>query len=108
MSTVNWFDVLRDMDTFPSAIAADATLDAEQTRQLEAANRTANEYGKTLGFGISAIGHLLASAAQNGGVEASTATDLGWLLESLGDLSARLADVSEVTRDKLTALKREG
>lgn len=59
---------------------------------LDAARRTCECQGTTIGHGISAIGHLLAVAADSGEMGNAAARDIGWLLESLGELSANLAD----------------
>lgn len=68
-------------------------LKAIDDEHLDAARRTAECHTATLGFGISAIGHLLALAAESGEMGKRAAQDAGWLLESLGELSATLADV---------------
>jgi len=62
--------------------------------KLEAAGQAAESYGMNIGFGIAAIGNLLAGTAQNEdhGLDPDAIADLGWLLESLGKLSAKLAD----------------
>lgn len=109
MSAANWHDLLPNIEAFPSTLDPKARLTAEQAKQLESISLSAESYGRTLGFGISAIGHLLVYAAQaDSDVSAKAAINLGWLLESLGDLSVLLADVGEGAREKLTAIKREG
>jgi hypothetical protein len=109
MSAGNWFHLLPSIDAFPSPFDPSASLSAEQAEQLQAIRRTADCHSRTLGFGIAAIGNLLANAAQEGdGITADTAIHLGWLLHSIGELSAKLADVGECAQNKLTAFKREG
>ena len=62
----------------------------------------------TVGHGIAAIGELLANTAEAGELTDHTARDIGWLLQSLGFLSGRLADVAngaeyELERRKTSA-----
>lgn len=77
--------------------------------QLDTARRTAECYGNTLAWGVGAIGQLLAVAAESGEMGNRAATDAGWLLENLGELSAILADVqraaihAQVQRKERTA-----
>lgn len=109
MSAINWFNLLPDMDSFPSPFDPSASLSTEQAEQLQAIKCTADCHNRTLSFGIAAIGKLLVNAAQDkGSITEDTVVDLGSLLCSIGELSAKLADVSELSRDRLTALKREG
>jgi hypothetical protein len=108
MKTPDWFDLFADLDTFPSVFCPVATLSPRQVEQLQAIHNAADCYGRTLGLGIAAIGELLAHAAETGEVSDRTATNLGWLLGELGALTAHLADLSGIARDKLTALNREG
>lgn len=77
--------------------------------KLEAASQAADTYGTNIGFGIAAIGNLLAGYATNEdhGIDPDAMTDLGWLLETLGKLSAKLADTGNGIRDRRNALKRE-
>ena len=62
--------------------------------KLDAAGQAAESYGINIGFGIAAIGNLLAGTASNEdhGLDPDAMADLGWLLETLGKLSAKLAD----------------
>ena len=56
-----------------------------------------NAKALTLANGVSAIGCLLACTASNGktGLAPETATNIGWLLESLGELTATLIHTGE-------------
>ncbi len=58
----------------------------------------------TLACGISSIGNLLACTASNGetGLCPDTAANLGWLLESLGELTAALINTNEGMNDELS------
>ena len=62
----------------------------------------------TLACGISSIGNLLACTASNGetGLCTDTATSLGWLLESLGELTAALVNTGESMSDELNRRAR--
>lgn len=84
MSAPNWNDLLPTV----------GQIDAMPLEKLERATEAAHQYVANLGFGIAAIGHLLACTASNGetGLSDRVATDIGWLLETLGTLSANLAD----------------
>lgn len=75
-------------------------LKAIDDEQLDAARRTAECHTTTLGFGMSAIGHLLAVASASGEMGERAAQDAGWLLEALGELSATLADVSRAAYEQ--------
>lgn len=97
MSAPNWNDLL------PSYEA----IQAMTPEQLKASGQATEEYGMTLGFGIAAVGNLLANTADAGELGMDTARDLGWLIEALGDLSAKLADTGNGIRDRRNALKRE-
>jgi len=84
MSSPNWNDLL------PSYRA----IQTMTPEQLKSAGQAVEEYGMTLGYGIAAIGSLLAGYASNEdhGIDSEAMTDLGWLLRSLGSLSAKLSD----------------
>jgi len=93
MSNVpNWSDLL-------PAMGAIETMAPEKLKRVDGA---IEQYSITLGFGIAAIGNLLACTASNGqtGLSDQTATDIGWLLESLGELSARLADTGNAVSNR--------
>lgn len=62
-----------------------------------------------LACGISAIGNLLACTASNGdtGLCTDAATSLGWLLESLGELTAALINTSEGMGDEIARRAQE-
>ncbi|MDV7210124.1 hypothetical protein [Azotobacter beijerinckii] len=99
MSVPNWNDLLLNH-------RAIQTLSPDQ---LKAAGQAADNYGMTLGCGIAAIGSLLAgySTNEDHGIDPDAMTDLGWLLQTLGELSARLNDTGNVIRDRRQALKHE-
>ena len=94
MSVPNWNDLLPTV----------GQIDAMAPEKLERAAEAANQYVANLGFGIAAIGHLLACTASNGetGLSDRVATDIGWLLETLGELSASLIDTSNELDHRLT------
>jgi hypothetical protein len=98
MSAPNWNDLL------PSV----GQIDAMSPERLERATEAASQYGINLGFGIAAIGHLLACTASNGetGLSERVATDIGWLLETLGTLSANLADTGDALDYRRNQLPR--
>jgi hypothetical protein len=79
-----WNDLLIGIDNF----------DRLPAEQLEAISRAAETNNMTLCHGISAIGNVLAVAALNeeAGLNLDVVADLGWLLESLGKLSASITD----------------
>lgn len=81
-----WIDLLPTFDAIHSMAP----------EGLARANSSVEQYTVTLGYGIAAIGNLLACTASNGetGLNDKTAADIGWLLESLGALSAQLANTS--------------
>lgn len=98
MSAPNWSNLLPTL----------AAVEAMTPEQLERADGAIESYSMTLGLGIAAIGNLLACTASNSetGLSSETATDIGWLLESLGELSARLADTGNAVRDRRTRKPR--
>lgn len=83
MSVPNWNDLL----VFPSR--------TDSPDKLKQVAQASNQYATTLGFGIAAIGTVLAHTAQAGELSEDTALNIGWLLDSLGDLSAKLADTQQ-------------
>lgn len=101
MSNVpNWTDLL---PTY-------GTIQAMEPETLARADGAIEQYSITLGYGIAAIGHLLACTASNGetGLSDRTATDIGWLLESLGGLSAQLANAGNAVNDRRRAAPPQG
>lgn len=98
MSAFNWNDLLIDQQQV-KGIAPD---------RLEIAAESASMRATTLAYGISSIGSLLASTASNGitGLDDDTATNLGFLLESLGGLTAALINTSEGMNDELSQRAR--
>ncbi len=90
MSRNVWRDLLLNTDQF-KGMAPDA---------LSEAGNAADCCTRTIGYGVAAIGSLLAGAALNKdhGLDADAIADLGWLLQSMGELSATLADTAEGVR----------
>ena len=86
MSIPNWNDLL----VFPTR--------ASSPDELKRVAQASNQFSTTLGFGIAAIGTLLAHTAQAGELSEDAALNIGWLLDSLGSLSARLADTQQEAR----------
>ncbi|WP_324731583.1 hypothetical protein [Pseudomonas paeninsulae] len=84
-----------------------AQIEAMTPEQLASANMAAHDQEIALGFGIAAVGQILAGAAQNEdhGISMDALTDLGWLLQSLGTLSAKLSDTQRGIAD---SRKRKG
>lgn len=84
MSTPNWNALLPKI----------ATIEAMSAGELEAAAEAVDTHGMAIGFEIAAIGNLLACTAANDetGLCKEAATNIGWLLQLLGTLSAKLAD----------------
>ncbi|WP_312467557.1 hypothetical protein [Stutzerimonas nitrititolerans] len=68
--------------------------------KLEAIERTADCEVLNLTLGIAAIGELLAFTADADELEKDTARNIGWLINSLGKLSSRLADTSNGAVDE--------
>lgn len=88
---VRWYNLLPHPEHLAKMTAED----------VDAAARTAETKADTLCFGIAAIGNLLANTADAGELSDSTARDIGWLLESLGQLAANLSDVQRATDSEL-------
>lgn len=84
MNAVCWGHLLPDPSRL-NTLAAD---------ELDAIERTAECEAMTVGHGIAAIGELLAHTADAGELTEDAARSIGWLLQSLGYLSGRLADVA--------------
>ncbi|MNZ66557.1 hypothetical protein D3C78_847850 [compost metagenome] len=84
-----------------------AQVAAMTPEQLERAAMAAENQAATLGFGIAAVGNLLACAALNKshGLDANKVADLGWLLESLGSLSVNLTDTGNAISEQRKRLK---
>ena len=96
-----WNDLLPNIEAIATTMKPD---------ELEQAGRACDQYVMNLAHGISGIGNLLACTASNGetGLSEDAATDVGWLLESLGTLIANLADTGAAIQQQRNALKREG
>ncbi len=86
MSCPNWRDLIPCANTIDNPEA------------LEKATAAAEVHGYTISYGISAIGHLLAVTADNGELSDDTAMRIGWMLESIGDLTGVLVNFAEVAR----------
>ena len=82
MKAVCWGHLLPDPSRLNTLAAA----------ELDAIERTAECEAMTVGHGIAAIGELLAHTADAGELTEDAARSIGWLLQSLGYLSGRLAD----------------
>ncbi|WP_313487322.1 hypothetical protein [Stutzerimonas kunmingensis] len=91
MSAVCWGHVLPDT----------LTLNKYSDDEVEAIERTAECEAQTMAHGIAAIGELLAYTADSGELDKGTATNIGWLINSLGTLSGRLVDVASAAEYEL-------
>lgn len=91
-SLPDWTDLLPTFDAIYSMAP----------EKLTRADSAVEQYTVTLGYGIAAIGNLLACTASNSetGLSDRTAADIGWLLESLGTLSAQLTNISSTITDR--------
>lgn len=74
--------------------------------RLDKAGRLAGSQVATLALDISGIGNLLACTASNGetGLSESAVTDVGWMLESLGQLITNLSDPEHNIQGQLKQL----
>lgn len=92
MSSANWNALLPNFEA----------IEAMDADELTAANEAIETQGAHIGFGIAAIGNLLACTASNDetGLCKDTATDIGWLLQSLGTLSTKLSDSRNAIADR--------
>ena len=107
MKEFGWSNLLPDFDGFPSVFNPGAKLSTGQAEELGTINRCADGQSKIICYGIQAIGELLASTAHAGELGMKTATDIGWLLSSLGELAANLADVTAHSGNRLTSIPKE-
>lgn len=84
MKVPNWNDILPNHEAIRAMTPA----------KLDAAEGAATRYIATLAFGIAGVGNLLACTASNDetGLAADAVTNVGWLLDALGDLIGKLAD----------------
>lgn len=91
-----WNDLLPSYDDIQR-------MDAERLDKVE---RIAGSQVATLALGISGIGNLLACTASNGetGLSESAVTDVGWMLESLGQLITNLSDTEHNIQAQLKQL----
>jgi len=99
MSVPDWNDLLPHHEA----------IQAMPPERLDAAGRAADEYIRTLANGVSGIGHLLACTASNGdtGLCEDAVTNVGWMLESLGELISKLSDTGSGINYRLDTIKRE-
>lgn len=100
MNNINWNLLLPDL-TQP--YDENSKLTRAEIETLKLMGRTAECYGQTLGHGIKAIGHLLATASQAGEISQDAVTDLGWLIENLGELISSLQETGNGVRERLNA-----
>lgn len=100
MNTINWNLLLPDLS---QPYDENAELTQAEVQTLKSMGRTAGCYGQTLGHGIKAIGHLLATASQAGEISQDAVTDLGWLIENLGELISSLQETGNGVRERLNA-----
>lgn len=100
MNTINWNLLLPDLS---QPYDENAELTRAEIQTLKSMGRTAGCYGQTLGHGIKAIGHLLATASQAGEISQDAVTDLGWLIENLGELISSLQETGNGVRERLNA-----
>lgn len=93
MSIPSWNDLL------PS----DESIKAMSPDELKQGASAAKQNAATIAFGISAIGNLLACTASNSetGLCPDAARDIGWMLDSLGNLTARLIDTGDALEYRL-------
>jgi hypothetical protein len=92
MSAPNWNALLPNNEA----------IDAIHADHLDAASEALETQAVSIGFGIAAIGNLLACTASNDetGLCKDAVTDIGWLLQSLGTLSAKLSDSRNAISDR--------
>lgn len=78
-------------------------------KRLDKAGRLAGGQVATLALGISGIGSLLACTASNDdtGLSESAVTNVGWMLESLGNLICGLSDLEENAAYRLKQLEEQ-
>ncbi len=97
MSVANWNDLLPRHES----------LERMTSDELKAAEQASANYVSTLAHGISGIGHLLACTASNGdtGLSTEVVTDIGWMLESLGELISNLSETKTAAAFHLTEVK---
>lgn len=78
-------------------------LSADELAGVRRKRETASSSLFNLAKGISAIGTLMGLAGNEGEVSPSTAAELGWFLEEMGDVVASLSEVIGTTTDRLQA-----
>ncbi|MDN7139700.1 hypothetical protein KC131_03505 [Pseudomonas sp. JQ170] len=100
MKNINWNQLLPNLSLEQQS---DKAPSLEETEQLKAISQTAGCYSQTIGHGIKAIGHLLATASQAGEISQDAVTDLGWLIENLGELISSLQETGNGVRERLKA-----
>lgn len=78
-------------------------LSADELAGVRRKRETASGSLFNIAKGISAIGTLMGLAGNEGEVSPSTAAELGWFLEEMGDVVASLSEVIGTTTDCLQA-----
>lgn len=71
------------------------TFDSLSIEQLNTISVAAECHSMNLSHGIAAIGNILACAALNTdtGLNMDVVADLGWLIETLGNLNSKVTDI---------------
>lgn len=89
-------------NTWRDLLPTQAQIAAMKPEVREQAATAADCQLGTITFGITAIGGLLAGAANNEdhGIAADHLASLGWLLQSMGELSTALIDTCEGARQR--------
>lgn len=78
-------------------------LSADELAGVRRKRETARSSLFNIGKGISAIGTLMGLVGSESELSISTATELGWFLEEMGDVVASLSEVVGTTTDRLQA-----
>lgn len=97
MSASEWQSILPTHETIIKMPAS----------QLATVSQASKHYVSVLAHGISGIGNILACTASNSetGLSESAVTDIGWMLENLGNLISSLSDIGNATELHLNKLK---
>ncbi|MWK58736.1 hypothetical protein GO594_22365 [Pseudomonas otitidis] len=78
-------------------------LSADELAGVRRKRETARSSLFNIAKGVSAIGTLMGLAGNEGEVSPSTAAEIGWFLEEMGDVLASLSEVVGATTDRLHA-----